>query len=231
MDRRWLLALLPFVAACPNPNTYGTPRTIEPGASSHTVSLEIDAIAGKRGGDASPAVPSYTMRIGLVERLDLGIRAANFSSAMADLKWNFLRSRRFDLAIDPGAQWFYDRANDVHYVQIHTPLLVGVNVRSDLQLVFVPGFALQLATRETLAPCPGGSMPPCGSELTRFLGATAPMVRAGMGVSWRIFRDMAVQPEVTVMRQIGANDAWIVNGGLGVSFLHLPRYDDLDAEE
>lgn len=225
-----------FALGCPNPNTYGTPRTVEPGRVSHTVSIEVVGVTGNKGGDATPAAPSYTLRAGLANRLDLGVRAANFSSLMSDLKWNIVRSKRFDLAIDPGAQWMYDRANDVHVVQVHAPIMLGINLRSDLQIVLVPGFTMQLATRETLRPCPpmnGGPVqaPPCGSELTRFLGGTAPMARLGAGLSWRIFRDMAVQPEITVMRQFGGYDDWMVNGGIGVSFLHLPSYEDLDSDD
>ncbi len=57
------------------------------------------------------------------------------------------------------------------------------------------------------------------------------MVRAGIGLNWRLFRDFAVQPEVTITRQIGGFDAWIVNGGVGVSFLHLPKYGDFNDED
>lgn len=238
MTLRATAALLALLAAgCPSPGTYGTPRTIEPGTVSHTVSLDVVGVAGAKGGDAAPPVPSYTARIGLANRLDLGVRAAGFTSAATDLKWNFVRTRVFDVAIDPGSQWLYDRANDVHYFYLNAPLMLGFNLRDDLTLVFVPAFALQATTRDTLAPCPvplppaTQQTPPCGSEVTRWLGPTAPIVRAGLGLSWRMFRDFAVQPEVTVSRQLGGWDGWIVTGGLGVSFLNLPRYDDFVEEE
>lgn len=222
-----------FLVGCPSPSTYGTPRTIHPGLVSHTVSVEVLGISGSKGTDAAPTIPSYTMRIGLAKRVDLGIRAASFTSAVLDVKWNFIRSKYFDMAFDPGSQWFYDRANDVHYFYLNAPVMFGFNVRYDLTLVFVPGFSLQTTTRDTLQPCPSNipPSPPCGSELTRLLGPTAPIVRAGFGVNWRPFRDFAIQPELTISRQIGGYDAWIVNGGIGASFLHLPSFADFNDEE
>jgi len=225
---------LMLLAGCPSPSTYGTPRTVKPGLLSHTVSIEVLGIAGtKAGSDALPTIPSYTLRIGLAPRVDMGFRAASFTSPAFDVKWNFLRTKYFDIAADPGAQWFYDRANDVHYLYLNAPVMFGFNVRYDLTLVFVPAFALQATTRDTLQPCPNNmpAMPPCGSELTRLLGPTAPIARAGFGVNWRLFRDFAVQPEITVSRQIGGFDGWIVNGGIGVSFVHLPSFSDFNDEE
>jgi hypothetical protein len=187
--------------------------------------MEVLGVSGSRGGDATPVVPSYTIRIGLARRFDLGIRAASFSSAVVDLKWNFIRTKYFDMAADPGSQWFYDRANDVHYFYLNAPLMFGFNVRYDLSIVVVPAFVVQATTRDTIPN------PPLGSEITRLIGSTAPILRGGIGLNWRLFRDFAIQPEVTIMRQIGGYDAWIVTGGLGVSFVHLPSFGDFIDEE
>lgn len=219
-----------FACGCPNPSTYGTPRTVEPGTASHTISIEMVGIAGARGQDFSPVVPSYTMRLGLAPRLDIGIRAANFSSGAVDLKWNFLRSKVLDIALAPGGQWLYDRLNGVHYVSAYLPVIFGYNLGYDATIVLVPGFGLQAASRPIApAACVGPARPPtclAGGEMTRLLGGTTPVVRMGIGFNWRMFRDFAVQPELTVMRQFPDYDAWIVNAGLGISFMHLPRYDE-----
>lgn len=226
MIRRLLgIVSLLSLAACPSPSSYGTPRTVEPGLVSHTISMEVLGVSGSRGGDATPVVPSYQARIGLWKRLDLGIRAASFTSAVLDLKWNFVRSKYFDLAADPGSQWFYDRANEVHYFYLNAPLMLGFNVRYDLTVVVIPAFVIQATTQGTIPN------PPLGSEITRLLGGTAPIVRGGIGLNWRMFRDFAVQPEITIQRQIGGFDGWIVNGGFGVSFLHLPKFIDFNDEE
>lgn len=215
-----------MLAACPSPQIYGTPRTIAPGLVSHTISMEVLGISGSRGGDATPVVPSYTLRIGLWKRLDMGIRAASFTSAVLDVKWNFVRSKYFDVALDPGSQWFYDRANDVHYFYLNAPVIFGFNVLYNLSILAIPAFSLQATTRDTIPN------PPLGSEITRLLGSTAPILRGGVGLNWRPFRDFAVQPELTIQRQIGGYDAWIVTGGFGVSFVHLPSFKDfLDEEE
>jgi len=222
-----------LLCGCPNPNLYGTPRTVEPGAASHTVSIETVGVLGARGKDYSPTVPSYTVRIGLAPRLDLGIRAANFTSGAADLKWNFYRSKWLDVAVAPGGQYFFDRANDVHYVHTHLPVMFGINIGYDATIVLVPGFGVQLASREVgiasrpPADCnPDAPKPPClaGGEMTRLLGGTTPFFRMGVGFNWRMFDNFAVQPELTIMRQFPAYDGWMINAGLGVSFMNLPKY-------
>lgn len=233
-DLGFVIALAALVCGCPNPNTYGTPRTVEPGTASHTISIETVGVAGARGKDYSPTGPSYTVRIGLAPRLDLGVRAANFTSGALDLKWNFYRSKWFDVAIAPGGQYFFDRANSVHYVHAHLPVMFGINIGYDATILLIPGFGMQVASRPIApAPCPvpavAPNLPPnclAGSEMTRLLGGTTPFVRMGVGFNWRMFANFAVQPELTIMRQLPDYDAWMVNAGLGVSFMNLPKYDE-----
>jgi hypothetical protein len=230
-----VLSCAVLLCGCPNPNNYGTPRTVEPGTASHTISIETVGVAGARGKDFSPTGPSYSVRIGLAPRVDLGIRAANFTSGATDLKWNFYRSKWFDVALAPGGQWLFDRANDVHYIYAHLPVILGINIGYDATIVLIPGFGLQTASRPIQpAPCgdtslPNTPRPPtclAGTEMTRLLGGTTPFVRMGIGFNWRLFQNFAVQPELTIMRQLPDYDAWIVNAGLGVSFLNLPKYDE-----
>ena len=65
---------------CPNPNTYGTPRTTPSGKLSHSIAVEavgISATDGATGEEVSataPTLPTYTLRIGLADQLDMGIR-------------------------------------------------------------------------------------------------------------------------------------------------------------
>src|SRR5688500_7495544 len=97
-----------FLCGCPNPNTYGGPRTVPKGEQLHTVAVEayhgqgtFEGSGVQRDGTpifarqdvsrTTPHVPTYMLRHGLGRTVDLGIRAVNLSSPAVDLKWNFLR--------------------------------------------------------------------------------------------------------------------------------------------
>src|SRR5262245_48053406 len=107
-----LLGSLAFLCTgCPNPNTYGTPRTTPAGKLSHSIAVEAVGISvtdGATNEEVSatlPTLPTYTLRIGLADQHDMGVRAANLTSLGADLKWNFVKSDVLDIAIDPGFQF------------------------------------------------------------------------------------------------------------------------------
>src|SRR5256885_809242 len=104
-----LLAIVVSCTGCPNPNTYGTPRTVPSGKLSHTVALEgynfslvttrlnqapngTLAPETKRESNTYGHLPTYQMRIGLADRFDLGVRIANLSSLGFDVKYNFIKS-------------------------------------------------------------------------------------------------------------------------------------------
>src|SRR5690606_6869743 len=131
-----------LLTGCPNPNTYGTPRTVAPGKVSHSVAAEwvgwrfearhIDETGEPVPGE--PAVteagsiivpPTYMLRLGISEQVDIGFRAANMTSIGGDVKFNFLRSEVVDLAVDPGIQWMFVGFSVYH---VHVPLLVGINL-------------------------------------------------------------------------------------------------------
>src|SRR6478736_2620588 len=111
-------ALACLCTGCPNPNTYGTPRTTPVGKISHTIAMEgfrysvDDTKNGGTKGDATlPNFPTYQLRVGVLDTLDIGARLSNMSSLGADVKWNFLKSDVFDLAIDPGFQVLHIGSN------------------------------------------------------------------------------------------------------------------------
>lgn len=60
--------------------------------------------------------------------LDIGAHVHNLSSFGVDLKVNPVRGV-FDLAVDPGLQYFYVGSDDVsvHVLYLHAPVMLGVN--------------------------------------------------------------------------------------------------------
>src|SRR5215207_1572927 len=80
---------------CPNPNTYGTPRTTPVGKVQHTVAAEGMSYNIEQGGRTDsgtfPNLPSYQLRVGVADTVDIGARITNLTSVGADVKWNFLK--------------------------------------------------------------------------------------------------------------------------------------------
>ena len=219
MDRGKLLLLtLGLVCtACPNPNTFTTPRTVAPGQVQHTVSIE--AIGGFDDEDSIvlPALPSYTARIGLADRLELGVHLSHLSSLGADFKWNPVRSEAFDLAIDPGAQAFYivgDNSLVIYY--LHLPLLLGFNLSKNASLVLTPGVSMIGV---------GGSFEDDHDDNVLYGASdTAWLGRLGLGFDIRASKKFSVQPEVTFLKSFESESGVLFLAGVGFKFGAQPEY-------
>jgi hypothetical protein len=220
---------------CPNPNTYGVPRTVPAGKVSHTVSLEafnysVDqprpapggGVTTTREGGTLPMLPSYSLRIGAADRIDVGIQLKNLSTLGADLKWNFLKTSSFDMAIDPGFQFLYysigggGSSTSVLLFYGHLPLLLGVNLGETATLVFSPG-----------AVFVGGSTSQTTNNIDSrdaAFQATGVWGRFGVGVNIRASEKFAIHPEVTGMRAFDDLATLMIVFGVGFSFGRLPSY-------
>lgn len=217
MDRgKLLLVVLGLVCtACPNPNTFTTPRTVPAGKVQHTVSME--AIGAFNGEDSIvlPTLPSYTARIGLADKLELGLHFSHLSSIGADFKWNPVRTEGFDLAIDPGAQVFYivsDESLVIYY--LHLPLLLGLNVSENVSLVLTPGVSMLGVS---------GSIDTSDDNV--YGGSdSAWLARAGIGVDIRSSEKFSVQPEVTFLKSFESGGGVVFLGGVGFKFGAQPEY-------
>jgi hypothetical protein len=223
-----------WLTGCPNPNIYGTPRTVEPGRLTHTIAAEwigyafeetiTDEATGEQLTERNQGMltvpPTYILRIGLAERLDMGVRVNNMASLGVDLKGNFLRSDDVDLALAPGLQWLSVGFNVYH---VHVPLLLGVNFSETTSLVLTPGVMYGFSDYQSIT---GED----SSELDRLLGAEGLYARAGMGVNIRISPKFAMQPEVGMVRAVSAADDAQVSAamtymlGVGFTLGRLPSY-------
>ncbi|WP_437679698.1 hypothetical protein [Sorangium sp. So ce131] len=220
-----------LLCGCPNPNSYGTPRTVAPGKVAHTVSLESYGYIGETTVDDPdtgaaetetetvsgflPTFPSYQLRAGLTDNIDIGAHVHNLSSFGADLKVNPVRGV-FDLAVDPGLQYAYVAGGgaSVHILYLHAPVMLGVNPTDWFSVVVTPGVTYGLVSgsfvdEEDSAATAGGLL-----------------LRGGLGFQFRIADGFAIHPEITMMKSVDG-PGLVYNFGLGFNFGALPSFKDL----
>jgi hypothetical protein len=229
---------LVVLTGCPNPNTYGTPRTVPAGKVQMVASLEgvgvstssqsstVNGATTTVAGESfyAPTAPSVGVRIGLTDSLDLGLRLSELSSLQADAKFNFLKSNVFDMAVAPGLQGAYVSAGgtSLGLVYINLPLILGINFSHAATLVLTPGFTYAVATASVAD----------GSGTGAFANGSAPLIRMGVGFNIRIGNQFALQPEVTALK--GFNDLGALYWNFGLGFLigtsknAMPNYDDVN---
>lgn len=217
MDRGklFLLAVGLACTACPNPNTFTTPRTVPAGKVQHTVSMEVVGGFDEDDSVLLPTLPSYTARIGLADQLELGLHFSHLSSIGADFKWNPVRTDGFDLAIDPGAQIFYilgDSSLAIYY--LHLPLLLGLNVGENVSLVLTPGVSMIGVSGNIDA----------SDDNVYGASDSAWLARGGFGVDIRSSEKFSVQPEVTLLKSFESGGGVVFLGGVGFKFGAQPEY-------
>jgi hypothetical protein len=220
---------------CPNPQTYGTPRTTPAGKIAHTVALEgihasstttVPATPATPASPGTPAtektssltlpmLPTYQLRAGLADRVDLGVRITNMSALGADVKWNFYKSPGFDLAVAPNVQMNYFSANgaSIFILYGHLPILAGINFGESATLVLAGGLSVAY-----------GSGTATGDEATRSVSGGNAGARGGIGLNVRVSKKFALHPEITGIKFFGDTSNLMVVFGLGFNFGQLPSY-------
>lgn len=212
------------LAGCASPNLYSTPRTTPEGKLSHTVAVEayggtytyVDMNGDERTGTVFlPTLPTYQLRYGAADDIDIGLRVANMTSLAADVKFNPVRSEMFDLAIDPGVQWIHIGGDPVSFdtIYLSAPILLGVNLSEAVTLVASPGAMYAVVLGDITGK----------GDLLATHGAFA---RLGVGLNLRAGSSFAIHPEVTVMRAFTSAAPLIYSFGLGFNFGRLPKFGD-----
>lgn len=226
-----------LATGCPNANTYGTARTTPKGEISHSISAEgfgaqveytrVDSTGQTREDKANvfvPLPPSYHLRVGASDSVDLGFHVYNMSSLGFDGKVNLLKGR-VDLALDPGVQWYRysysvgseDRTS-VNVVYLHGPLLIDFNVNQTLSFVVTPGVEYAYVSSDVDGD----------GELDVAVGSDGVFARMGLGIDIRASKKFAVHPEVTVFRNFREETALLYMAGIGFNFGNLPSFDDVE---
>jgi hypothetical protein len=169
-------------------------------------------------------LPSFGMRIGLADGLELGLRAPNLEPAAADAKIRLLKGS-FDMALDPGLQFYFASSNGNGYsaVFLHAPLLLGFNLSEKTSIVLSPGLVYAQNTGSAVV----------ATGITGSSAVAGFMGQLGVGVDFRVSHRFAIHPEITVLQQFtGSQDLLLLVGGVGFNFGAQPGYSDLrsDAE-
>jgi hypothetical protein len=232
------LGLAVVLAGCPNPNTYTTPRTLDPGKVQWQVSPELIGVNYKTTNGSTdangnliktntssvwPMLPSLGARIGVADGLEIGLRMPNLEPFAGDVKIRLMKGR-VDVALDPGLQLYFASVNGAGFaaLYLHAPVLVGINFSEKVSLVLSPGLALAENTAGTTFPTGVA-----GSSV-----ATGFMARLGAGFDFRLGRRFSIHPEVTVARQFtGSTDLLLCVAGIGFNFGAQPDYSDLGTDK
>lgn len=222
---------------CPNANTYGTARTTPKGEISHSISAEgfgaqveyarVDSNGQTQEDEADvfvPLPPSYHLRVGASDSVDLGFHVYNMSSLGFDGKVNVLKGR-VDLALDPGVQWYRysfgsgnDERTSVNVVYLHGPLLIDFNVNETLSFVVTPGVEYAYVSSDVDGD----------GELDVAVGSEGVFARFGLGIDLRASKKFALHPEVTVFRNFRDETALLYMAGIGFNFGALPSFADVE---
>jgi hypothetical protein len=225
-----------FLCGCPNPNTYTTPRTLDPGKWQFTVAAEALGYsynayttttngASTNVGSASgfvPMVPSFIARVGVADGFDLGIHASNLDSLGLDGKIRLVKGT-FDLALDPGVQGYYysfgtgSTSESLGVVYFHAPVMLGVNFSQDVSLVLTPGFVYGLATASVSS----------SNATQNASGASGAIARGSVGLDIRVSPKLALHPEVTVMKSFENAETLLYIVGFGFNIGAQPDFSDL----
>ncbi|HKY38956.1 MAG TPA: hypothetical protein VJN18_23620 [Polyangiaceae bacterium] len=214
---------------CPNPQTYGTPRTTPAGKIQHSVAAEGWGFSGTDGqtdrdiGATYPTAPTYTLRVGLADSLDIGARISNLTSIGADVKWNFIKSDSFDMAIDPSFQFFHIGVSSgtedasINVLYLNGPLMFGINVGDSVSIVPTLGVTWGWASASVAST----------DESDSASQTTGLMLRPGLGFDFRISERFALHPEITFLKTLDSPDGdsiLMYMFGIGFNFGNLPKY-------
>lgn len=201
MQRLALLAL-PLLGGCLSSGTFTTARTLPPLELSHTAGLGLYLYPGFE--DVKYPVPavSYALRVGIADRLDLGVQATIPSGARIDFKYNPLRTRWLDASVAPAFSAVYfpteGEAGDGKVALIlDLPVIVAFNATGQFSVVLHggPGYLY--------SPDAGG-----GGLVTRF----------GGGLRFRIGDTLALQPELTMVLDPYRRAVIDYSFGAGITF-------------
>ena len=240
------LASLPF-AGCLNAQTYGTPRTLPAGRVQGFVAIEALGVTRKfdraavdennepatdEDGNSLfvrkrsavavlPTLPTVGLRVGLVRDVDVGFRLAGTLSPQADIKYNFLRTKPFDMAVAPSFQYFNAVISSVYFPQL--PILMGFNLSGNSTLLFNLGGAYLYVPGSTVTISSEGKP----KNAQSIASVSTPFARAGLGFNYRFRtngRGASLTPEVSALYGFDEGKTIIFNFGLSVSFGSQPVY-------
>ncbi len=205
----WYALALAVCAGCAAPNLYTTPRATPVGRFTGVLAPQLVRRPERR---EQANMLLLGARLGLAPRFDAGVRT-NLASAAADIKWNAIRTKSFDLALDGGVELLPETL----YVDL--PVLLGFNLSEAVSLLPNTGITLGEGTQPSMS-----SKETFDDGLHDRPRAGRLLVRAGLGAQFRITHGFAIEPEFTYVGPVRVNQGTseFFAAGLGFCFGPLP---------
>ena len=214
-----LLALLTLATAgCPSQALLQSAATIPAGKVQHQIGLEWFSVRYREPSPTVPggtptttessyalpiALPFYGTRIGVAERLDVGIRVSAALTLGFDLKLQIIDTEAVDVAIAPGFQfaWIWS------WMQL--PLLIGLNAGDAVQIQLSGRLGYVVPMEDGLTGI---------DEIDAAFGERGMFAGGGLGLYLRLGERVALVPEVQVLRGTGSSPPTLVSVGVGIAF-------------
>lgn len=189
------LVLLALLAGCAGPNLYVSARPLGAGRVQHALAVEGVGAVTPGGAAMLPAAPTYQLRIGLSERVDLLARVSNLSALGVDGLFSLHRGS-IDVALVPGVRgsWLPFSAGTPAAVTTHLPLLVAVHLSSRVTVVGTAGAGFTASLGRS------ASAGRTSEVLDEAAGASSRGVflRSGLGARFWLGPRFALHPEITL---------------------------------
>jgi hypothetical protein len=207
------------LSGCGTIGAYTTPRTLAPGDVTGGAAIELRPIL--RSGSWS-LIPSFIaqVRVGVVERFDVGVHTNDADSFGLDAKLWLVKSPRFDLAVVGGFDTYLVlglfESGTSTVTRSHAGLIVGVNLTRKVSLT-----AWSAMTRLDWTGQPLGEIDGTG----QWTG------QGGFGVDIRVTPHFAMHPGVSLVYWgTNTSDApdWGVMYGVALTGGRLPEFDDAE---
>jgi hypothetical protein len=217
---RLLARALPALAisGCSSVGPYATPRTLGPGDVAGGAALELRPLPSNSGLAVAPSVVGEA-RVGVVERLDVGVRSEDGDSFGLNAKVWVVKSPFFDLAFAAGFNAYlipglFDSGTS-SAARIYGGPVVGLNLSRQVSLT-----AWYAMTRLDWTGQRNGELDGAG-EWTG---------QGGLGADFRVTRRFAIHPAVTLIdwgTPTSTDPQWTVVYGVGFIAGRLPSFADV----
>lgn len=184
--KRALLAFAPLLAGCYSFSTLSRAHTVGAGRVEAFVAPEALAIPARDEVAVRP-VAEAGVRVGLTDRLDLEARATTLGGTLAA----HVQLRRdpsrfgFEAMLAPGVQY-----TDPDKLAIELPLVLGLNVGHDDQIVLAPRVVYQARVD---------------------VPASFVFVGGSIGFAWRVARHVTFLPEASFLGQVWSEPGFTSN--------------------
>jgi len=206
------------LSGCGTIGAYTTPRTLAPGDVSGGAAIELRPVPGNGSLQVAPSIIGQ-VRVGVVERFDVGIRTNDADSLGLDAKVWLVKSPVFDLAVIGGVEAYLIpgilSGGTSSAVRVYTGPVAALNLTRRVSLT-----GWYAITRLDWAGDPNGEIDGAG----QWTG------QGGLGVDIRVTRHFAIHPGVALVywgSNTNDDPRWSVMYGVGFTGGRLPQFDDV----